>query len=79
MTDPNQPYHNEGFGWAFLTIVLFGLVLPIFIMLSIDDGFSKFVKMRGLTGDCWENAKHERVCKGEVICKFGRNFCEKIN
>ena len=44
-------------------------------MLSIDDGFSKFWKMRGGTGDCWENSKHEKVCKDNNTCKFGRNFC----
>ncbi len=74
-----EPYHNKGFGWAFFWIVTMSLVFPSIIILSIDDGFSKFVQMRGLSGDCWENAKHEKVCKGEVICKFGRNFCEKIN
>ena len=72
-----EPYHNKGFGWAFFWIVTMGLIFPSIIMLSIDDGFSKFWKMRGGSGDCWENAKHERVCKGEVTCKFGRNFCEK--
>ena len=74
-----EPYHNKGFGWAFFWIVTISLVFPSIIILSIDDGFSKFVQMRGLSGDCWENAKHEKVCKGEVVCKFGRNFCEKIN
>ena len=74
-----EPYHNKGFGWAFFWIVTMSLVFPSIIILSIDDGFSKFVQMRGLSGDCWENAKHEKVCKDEVICKFGRNFCEKIN
>eukprot|EP01052_Picozoa_sp_SAG31_P027289 SAG31_NODE_2541_length_5536_cov_2.014162_4_plen_72_part_00 len=39
-------------------------------MLSIDDGFAKLVKMRGGTGDCWENAKHEQVCKDNNTCKF---------
>ena len=82
MGDPNLPYHNEGFGWAFLNIVVFGLVLPGIIILSIDDGFSKFAKMRGLTGDCWENSRHERVCtvptEGAKLsnCKFWRNFCD---
>ena len=75
MSDPNQPYHNKGFGWAFFWIVTMGLVFPSMIMLSIDDGFAKFVKMRGVTGDCWENSKHERTCRGENTCKFGRNFC----
>jgi len=75
MSDPNQPYHNEGFGWAFFWIVTMGLVFPSIIMLSIDDGWAKFVQMRGMTGDCWENSKHERVCKDDNTCTFGRNFC----
>ena len=73
-----EPYHNKGFGWAFFWIVTMSLVFPSIIILSIDDGFSKFVQMRGLSGDCWENAKHEKVCKGEVDCKFLRNFCTKL-
>ena len=71
----NEPYHNEGFGIAFLTIVVFTIILPALMILSIDDGFAKFVHMRGMTGDCWENSKHERVCKDDNTCKFGRNFC----
>ena len=76
-----EPYHNKGFGWAFFWIVTMGLVFPSMIMLSIDDGFAKFVKMRGVTGDCWENSKHEKVCsvttEGAKLadCKFLRNFC----
>ena len=65
----DEPYHNKGFGWAFFWIVTLTLVIPSFIMLSIDDGFAKFVQMRGGTGDCWENSKHNNTCK------FGRNFC----
>ena len=71
----NEPYHNEGFGVAFLCIILFTMVLPALLILSIDDGFAKFVQMRGLSGDCWENSKHEKVCKDDNTCKFGRNFC----
>ena len=71
----NEPYHNEGFGVAFLTIIVFTIILPALMILSIDDGFAKFVQMRGMTGDCWENSKHERVCKSDNTCKFGRNFC----
>ena len=58
------------------------LVLPGIIILSIDNGFAKFAEMRGVTGDCWENAKHERVCtvptEGAKLanCKFWRNFCD---
>ena len=56
-----EPYHNKGFGWAFFWIVTMGLVFPSIIMLSIDDGFAKFVQMR--------------VCKEDNTCKWGRNFC----
>ena len=82
MSNPNEPYHNEGFGWAFFWIVTMGLVFPSLIILSIDDGFAKFAKMRGLSGNCWENSRHERVCnvptEGAKLanCKFMRNFCE---
>ena len=48
-------------------------------MLSIDDGWAKYTAMRGFGGDCWENSKHERVCKDDNTCKFGRNFCTFIN
>ena len=75
MGNPNQPYHNKGFGWAFFWIVTMGLVFPSIIMLSIDDGFAKFMEMRGGTGNCWENSKHERVCKDNNTCLIGRNFC----
>ena len=81
MSNPNQPYHNEGFGWAFMWIIIMFLVLPSIMILSIDNGFTKFVEMRGVTGDCWENSKHERVCsvptEGAKLaeCKFWRNFC----
>ena len=46
----NEPYHNEGFGIAFLTIIVFTIILPALMILSIDDGFAKFVQMRGMTG-----------------------------
>ena len=82
MGDPNEPYHNEGFGIAIFTIVMFGLIFPALMILSIDNGFAKFVQMRGVTGDCWENSRHERICtvptEGAKLanCKFWRNFCE---
>ena len=28
-----------------------------------------------ITTECWENSKHERVCKTKNSCKFLRNFC----
>ena len=63
MSNPNEPYNNEGL--AFLNIILFTLVLPYYY--SIDNGFEKFAQMR-ITGDCWENAKHERVCTVHRRC-----------
>jgi len=75
MSNPNEPYNNEGFGWAFFWITILFLVIPSFIMLSIDNGFTKFYEMRGMTGDCWENSKHEVVCKQDNTCLIGRNFC----
>ena len=84
MSDPNQPYHNEGFGIAFLTIIVTLFILPALMILSIENGFAKFWEMRGATSDCWENSQHEVVCynpdleagEKQANCKFGRNFCE---
>ena len=78
----NEPYNNEGVGISFFWIVVLFLILPSLINLSIDNGFSKFAQMRGVTGDCWENSRHERVCtvptEGAKLanCKFWRNFCD---
>ena len=66
----SEPYNNEGFGWAFLTIVFFMLVFPAMLLFSSLDTWDIFVQMHLPDGDCWENAKHEKVCKGEVDCKF---------
>ena len=52
-----KPYHNKGFGVAFMWIIGLLVVFPAVMILSIDDGFAKFVQMRGVTGDCWENSK----------------------
>ena len=71
----NQAYHNKGFGVAFMWIMLLFIGLPAIMILSIDDGFAKFVSMRGFGSECWQNSKHERVCKEDNTCKFGRNFC----
>ena len=77
MSDPNEPYHNKGFGLSFLTIILFTMVLPIAAMMTIDDTWDRLLKKYGdpWKSDCWENSKHERVCKSDNTCKFGRNFC----
>ena len=73
----DQPYHNKGFGLAFITIILAMFILPVVAMMTLDDTFERFLQKYGdpFTTECWENSKHERVCKGEVECKFGRNFC----
>ena len=71
-----KPYHNKGFGLSFLAIVFFMLVFPAMILFVSLGTWDTFVKMHIPDGDCWENAKHERVCKGTVTCKIGRNFCE---
>ena len=43
----------------------------------MDDTWSRFVKKYTdpIRSECWENSKHERTCRGENTCKFGRNFC----
>ena len=28
------------------------------------------ITQRGFSGDCWENSKHEKVCKSDNTCKF---------
>ena len=52
----NEPYHNEGFGVAFLTIIVFTIIVPALMILSIDDGFELFVSIRGFGSECWENS-----------------------
>ena len=82
MTDPNQPYHNEGFGIAYITLLFFILIFPAMIIFTSLGTWDMFWKMHLPDGDCWENAKHERVCtvptEGAKLanCKFWRNFCE---
>ena len=77
MTDPNQPYHNEGFGLAFFWIIVVVFLFPLVAMMTVDDTWSRFLQKYGdqIKTECWENSKHERVCKKENSCKFLRNFC----
>ena len=71
-----KPYHNKGFGIAYMWILLLVLIFPaILLFVSMDTG-DTFIKMHLPDGDCWENARHERVCKETANCKIGRNFCE---
>lgn len=69
--------NNKGFGLAFFWIFMVAFLLPVVAIMSLDDTFERFLKKYGdpFATKCWENSKHERVCKGEVVCKFGRNFC----
>ena len=67
-----KPYHNEGFGLSFLAIVFFMLVFHAIILFTSMGTWDTFVKMHIPDGECWENAKHERVCKQTV--KYGAIF-----
>ena len=71
-----KPYNNEGFGLSFLAIVFFMLVFPAMILFVSMGTWDTFFIMHIPDGDCWENAKHERVCKQTANCKLWRNFCE---
>ena len=73
----NEPYDNEGFGSAFIAIIFMMLIIPAILLFTSMGTWGIFVQMHLPDGDCWENAKHEKVCKGEVDCKFLRNFCVK--
>ena len=77
MSNPNQPYHNEGFGVAFLWIILVVFLFPLAAMMTVDDTWDRFLSKYGdpITTECWENSKHEKVCRSERKCKFGRLFC----
>ena len=67
--------HKKGFGIAYMWILILVLIFPIFLLFVTLDTWDTFVKMHLPDGDCWENAKHERVCKQTADCKIGRNFC----
>ena len=73
----NQPYHNEGFGQAFLLIIFLTIALPIIGIMTIDDTWDRVVNkyVSAWTSECWQNSKHERVCRSDNNCKFLRNFC----
>ena len=59
----DEPYHNKGFGLAFLAIVFFMLVFPAMVLFASMGTWDMFWKMHLPDGDCWENNKHEKVCK----------------
>ena len=73
----NQAYHNKGFGPAFLWIIFLTMILPVLGLFTIDDTWDRVVAKYGnaFTSECWQNSKHERVCRSDNNCKFLRNFC----
>lgn len=73
----DQANNNKGFGLSFLWIVLIAFVTPAIAVLSMGDTWERFLKKYGdpFSTNCWENSKHERVCRDDNTCKFGRNFC----
>ena len=73
----NRPYHNEGFFPAFTVIVIVFFILPVVLMMGIDDTFDRFKAKYFPNANCWETAKHERVCYDNNKCKFWRNFCDE--
>ena len=45
----NKPYHNKGFFPAFIAIVLGFFVLPVVLMMMMDDTVERFTKKYGIT------------------------------
>ena len=69
--------NNEGLVIAFVTIIFVAFILPSIVLLSVGDTWDRFIDKYGsaATAECWENSKHEKVCRGDRKCKFGRLFC----
>jgi len=76
-----KAYHNKGFGMAFFVVFLLLIPLPILGLWAVDgqDWVDRFTNkyFSPFQSECWETAKHERVCKGDNNCKFWRNFCDE--
>ena len=74
-----KAYHNKGFGMAFFLVFLLLIPLPILGLWAVDgqDWVDRFTTkyFSPWQSECWETAKHERVCKGDNQCKWFRNFC----
>ena len=68
---------NQGLGLAFVTIVFIAFVLPSIVLLSVGDTWDRFIDKYGSAAstECWENSKHEKVCRSDNNCRFGRLFC----
>ena len=52
----NKPYHNKGFFPAFTVIVIGFFVLPVVLMMMMDDTFERFTKKYFPRAECWETA-----------------------
>ena len=73
-----KPYHNKGFFKASLLIIFLLVPAPFMVGYASwgDEWVKTYMSMFFDRGNCWENAKHEIVCKETATCKFGRNFCK---
>jgi hypothetical protein len=64
-----KAYHNKGFGMAFFVVFLLLVPLPILSLWAVDgqDWVDRFTTkyFSPWQSECWETAKHERVCKGD--------------
>ena len=69
--------NNEGFGIAFVAIIIIAFIVPSIVLLSVGDTWDRFIDKYGssIGTECWENSKHEKVCRSDRKCKFGRLFC----
>ena len=76
-----KAYHNKGFGMEFFVVFLLLVPLPILSLWAVDgqDWVDRFTTkyFSPWQSECWETAKHERVCKGDNNCKWFRNFCHE--
>ena len=54
-----------------------GLYNPKYRLHEDKELVERFTKKYFPRAECWETAKHERVCKRFNNCKFMRNFCDE--
>ena len=68
--------NNEGFGIAFVTIIFVAFILPSIVLLSVGDTWDRFIDKYGsaATAECWENSKHEKVCRSDKSVVLGVCF-----
>ena len=56
----DEPYHNEGFGVAYILLLFIILILPAIILFTSLGTWDMFWKMHLPDGDCWENSGMRR-------------------